>query len=144
MAAHSTLNGDSRVQRGWCSLECGEELVAASVDLTAAGSLHSRPKESAKLAQYGAVSIAEPVKQLGRSLDVGQREGDPTARQLLLRPQLGANESKGHDPELLRRHQEPHPRSVVACLVLEADSAKPGERIPNVRLIVDRQHPPAL
>ena len=30
----------------------------------------------------GAIAIAEPVKQLGRALDIGQREGDLTARQL--------------------------------------------------------------
>jgi hypothetical protein len=143
-SAHSTLDGDSRIERGGGSLERGEELVAASVDLAAASSLHSWPQQTAKLVQHGAITISEPVKQLGRALDIGQREGDLTARQLLLRPELDPDESERHDPELLRRLQEPHSRSVAARLILEADAAEPGERVANVRLIVDRQHPPAL
>ena len=54
------------------------------------------------------------------------------------------DESERHDPELLGRLQQPHPRPVATRVVLEADAAEPGERVANVRLVVDRQHPAAL
>ena len=125
-------------------LEGGEELIATGVDLAAPGLPHGRPEQTTLLVQQGPIPIAESVQQLGRALDVGQHEGDLAAWQLLLRPELDADEPERHDPELLGRLQEPHPRPVAVRVVLEADAAEPGERVANVRLVVDRQHPPAL
>ena len=60
-----------------------------------------------------------------------------------LRLQLAGDEADRHDAVLLRRVQEPGARALPGGLVLEADPAETGQRIPDVRLVVDRQAPPA-
>ena len=140
MVAHATLDGEGGVEGRRRLLEGGEELIAASVDLAAPGSLDGESQEAAKLAQQGSVPLAEPMQQLGRTLDVDQRERDLPTRQLLLRPELGAHETKGHDAELLGGPEESHPGLVTSRVVLEADAAEAGQRVAHVGLVVDRQH----
>jgi hypothetical protein len=144
VAAHAALDRDRRLERGGGKPERGEQLVAAGVDLVAAGSLHGRPKETAQLVQERTVPVAEAVDEIGRGLDIGQHEGDLTARQPELRPELAPDESEGHDPVLLGRLQEAHPRSVATRVVLEADATEPGKGVADVGLVVDREDPPTL
>ena len=67
----------------------------------------------------------------------------PGRRVAPLRLQLAGDEADRHDAVLLRRVQEPGARALAGGVVLEADLAEPGERVPDVRLVVDRQPPPA-
>ena len=67
----------------------------------------------------------------------------PAVASAPLRLQLAGDEADRHDAVLLRRVQQPVARALPGGLVLEADLVEPGERVPHVRLVVDRQPPPA-
>src|SRR5690349_12250383 len=56
--------------------ETGRELVAAAVDLLATGVRERGPHRVPVLLQGGGVRIAELLQEPGRSLDVGEEEGD--------------------------------------------------------------------
>jgi hypothetical protein len=62
----------------------------------------------------------------------------------LLGSQLAGDEPDRHDAVLLGRVQQPPARAVPGGVVLEGDLVEPGEGIPHVRLVIDRQpSPPA-
>jgi hypothetical protein len=84
------------------------------------------------------------VDELGRTLDVGHHERDLAARQGPFRSKLRPDEAERYDPVLPRRPEQSHPGSIAAGLVLEVDPIEPGERVPDVRLVVDRQAPSAV
>src|SRR2546425_784725 len=60
-----------------------------------------------------------------------------------LRLQQAGDEPDGHDAVLLRRVQQPVAGALPGGIVLEGDLVEPGQGIPHVGLVVDRQPPPA-
>jgi hypothetical protein len=60
-----------------------------------------------------------------------------------LRLELPGDEADGYDAVLLRRIQEAYASALAGGLVLEGDLGESGQGVPHVRLVVDRQPPPA-
>ena len=67
----------------------------------------------------------------------------PGRRSSPLRLQQAGDEPDGHDAVLLRRVQQPVAGALPGGIVLEGDLVEPGQGIPHVGLVVDRQPPPA-
>jgi hypothetical protein len=147
-ATELALDCDGRLEGGGRLLEGGEELVGTSVDFAAARSLHGSVENGANALQQGAVSIAQLTEQDGRSFDVGHQQRDEPPGQAgghlsPLRLQLAGDEPDRHDAVLPGRVQQPLPCSLARGLVLEGDLVEPGQRVPYVGLVVDRQPPAA-
>ena len=60
-----------------------------------------------------------------------------------LRTELTAEEADRDDPVPLGRPQQPGPRPIARLGILEAGLVEPRQRVPDVRLVVDRQPPAA-
>ena len=138
---HRPLDGERRLDRSGRLLEDREQLVRPRVHLAAAGAANSGPDEPADVGQDPGVAIAQPLHQLGRSLDIGQEQGDVAMRQPALRLQLGADESDRNDAVLLGRPQQAHPGAIAGGVVLERHLAEAGKRVSHMRSIVDGQAP---
>ena len=136
---HRPVDRERGVQRRGGAFEDREDVVAARGRHVAARLAHRGADQAAHVAEQRRVPIAEAREQLGRTLDIGQQEGDLARGELALRLQLRADEADRHDPVLLGRPQQPAARPVAGVLVLEGDLAEPRERIAHVRRVVDRQ-----
>ena len=60
-----------------------------------------------------------------------------------LRLELPGDEADGHDAVLFRRVQEPCASALSGGVVFESDLIEPRQGVAHVRLVVDRQPPPA-
>ncbi len=84
---------------------------------------------------------SQVLLELGGRADPAQLDHEATRGGMLpLRAQLAGDETDGHDAVLLGRVQQPFLGSLPGRVVLELDLFEPGERVPDVRLVVDRQH----
>ena len=123
-------------------------------DHVAAGTDRRVPEERSHSVDQLAVSVAQAMDQRGGIFDVGHQHGheaggelhrrsslDPT--ELELRSQLAGDEPDRHDPELLGRVQQPLAGALPGALVFEVDPTETSQRVADVRLVVDRQPPPA-
>ena len=144
MRADAALDRHRRFDRRRRLLERREELVGTRIDLPAARALDGGALDATELRQQRRVPIVELSQKRGRVLEIGHQQGDESPRQLPLWLQLRADEPDRDDPELLRCSEQPRAGPVTSGIVLEHDPVEPGKRIPNVRLVVDRQQPPTL
>ena len=108
------------------------------------GTPDARPHDRANVAQNTRVGVAELPQQAGRVLDIRQQEGHGPARQLAdagraRLAQLPVEEPERNDAVLLGRPQQPLARSLFGFVALERCLIEPGQRIPNMRHVVDRQ-----
>ena len=132
-----------------------EQIVGPGLDHMAVRRGHGAPQDRPHLVDQLAVALLEVLDERGRALDVGHQHRDETGReldsfgrgprpsQLALGAQLAVDEPDGHDPVLLRRVQQPLAGPLAGRLVLEVDLVEPGERVADVRLVVDREAPAA-
>jgi hypothetical protein len=133
-------------------LEDREVLVPVCVDLVSAAPTHRVADDAADVLQQGCVALAQTSEQKGGTLDVGQEEGHRAGRErrevgrpvAALRSELPRDEPDGNEAVLLRRVQQPPASFLPRRIVLEPDPFEPAERVPHVRLVVDRQPPPTI
>ncbi len=94
---------------------------------------------------------SELPHQRGGALDVGHQHRHEPARQLVARTpppltgiDLAGDETDRHDAVALCSPQQPRARTVTRRVVFELDLAEPGQRVADVRRVVDREPPVAL
>ena len=121
----------------------------------AVGRRHGAPQDRPHLLDQLAVALLEVLDERRRAFDVGHQHRDETgweldpfdggarASKLALGAQLAVDEPDGNDPVLLRRVQQPLAGPLAGLLVLEVDLVEAGERVADVRLVVDREAPAA-
>src|SRR5439155_24217541 len=111
-----------------------EELVGARVDLVAAGVAHARADETAHITQHPCVSVAEPLEEARRTLDVGEQERHRAARPALpargrsalaLFTQLAVEEPERDDAVLLRRSEHALPCALASHVTFERHLLEP-------------------
>jgi hypothetical protein len=150
--AHRALDAQGRLDRGAGALEDGEELVCAGVDLMATGPDHGVPDDAAHIVQQAAIAGTQSIQNRGRALDVGQQEGDraggqrrsPTGRRVpTLGFQLAVDEADWQDPVLPGGVQQAFASPLPGGVVLEVDLLESGQRVSNMRRVVDGQPAPA-
>lgn len=147
------LDRGRRLDRVRGGLEDGEEIVGPCIDRVAAGSRHRVPQDAPHVPQQVAIALLQPVEQGGGLLDVahekgqasgGQRGGVEADRRLpTLGLQLAGDEPHRYDPIPLRRVQQTLAGPLACRLALEGDLIEAGERVPQMRLVVDGKPPPA-
>ena len=139
------VNGRRRDERPGRPLEDREILVRAGVHLLPPGTPHDRAQVAPELGEERRIGIPELVEQARRIDDVRHQEGDRPAweRARPGYPQLALHETNGDDPVPARRTQQPAPCPITGGLVLEEDLVEAGQRVSNVRLVMNREPPAA-
>jgi hypothetical protein len=82
------LRGDCRAEPRTRAGERSKELVASRVDHGAAVFDDNRAQDPPLIVEHGAIPVAEPPKQLRRSLDVRKEERDRPVREIHHRSSL--------------------------------------------------------